>query len=390
MESRSTLRRRIAAYLKEVEQNKIGGLIGGNQVALITEGAETFREFTSAISSAQFTINLEIYIFRSDSAGWEIARRLAEAVRRGVVVNVIYDALGCIKTSHSLFSFLKKHGVSLVKYNSIEPWRFFNITFRDHRKILIVDAKTAYIGGLNIGDEYFGNLFTNDYQRDTHLKIEGKTVTDIQFFFVENWFRCGGGLLSRQLYFPDLKKKGDTLMMILSSKAHQNVKPIRISYLSAIENARTSIYIENAYFIPDRRIIRALAAAVKRGVDVRIMLPQRYVMPFVQHAVRYPYRRYLFYGLRVYEYTASVLHAKTAVIDGIWSTVGSSNIDRLSFWYNLEINAVILDEKFGSQMQNVFFSDLENCTEIDRKSLRKRSVLGFFKQWLCYRFRNIL
>ncbi|MFW6366841.1 MAG: cardiolipin synthase [Spirochaetota bacterium] len=384
-------RHQLTPFLRDIERREIGGLSGGNAVELIIEGSYCFKQFCNEILHARSTINLETYIFRSDDAGWEIARRLADAAKRGVEVNMIYDAIGCIKTSRSIFTYLKKNGVALIEYNPIEPWRrFFNITFRDHRKILVIDSRVAFIGGLNIGNEYSGNLFTNDYQRDTHVRIEGRAVTDIQFFFIENCYRCGGRIVEQWKYFPDQKKTGNTLLMVLASRAHYNVKPIRVSYLSAIENARRSIYIENAYFIPDHRILRALSAAVRRGVDVRIMLTRRYVMPFVQHAVRFLYKKYLQSGIRVFEYTRTVLHAKTAVIDGIWSTVGSSNIDRLSFWYNLEINAVVLDEDFGTRMNQVFFEDLDHCEEITFQSISRRSVLTFLKQWISYRFRNIL
>jgi cardiolipin synthase len=176
---------------------------------------------------------------------------------------------------------------------------------------------------------------------------------------------------------------------MLCSSSRKKVKPIQESYVSAIRHARDFIYITNAYFIPDARIYRALAGAAGRGVDVRVLLPQKSDVPAVRHASRYLYKRYLKAGIRVFEYARTVLHAKTAVVDGVWSTVGSSNIDRRSFVSNLEVNAIVLDQGFGGGMRRIFLSDLKESVELRLEGWRKRSPLNYVLEWFWYRFRNM-
>ncbi|MCP4138236.1 MAG: cardiolipin synthase [bacterium] len=378
-------------FLREMRRLKIGGLSGGNTVKLIADGDEFFDRILKAISQAKKSINLETYIFNSDHVGWAVAEKLAESAKRGIEVNVIYDSFGSITTSSKLFSFLRESGVEVIEYHPFVPWkRYWNITFRDHRKILVVDGEIGFVGGINIGKEYAGRAFKGDNWRDTHLQIEGRAVRDIQFFFIENWYRHGGAILDNDYHFPELRKKGKKILMVLSSKSRKKIKPVQESYISAINNARYSISITNAYFIPDARIYRALVRAASRGVNVSLILPGKSDIPPVKYASRYLYKRYLKHGIRVFEYSRSILHAKTAVIDGIWSTVGSSNLDRISFRKNLEINVVVLDQEFGLKMESLFVKDLKKSAEITLDIFQKRLFIEFMLEWLCYRFRNLL
>ncbi len=378
-------------FLREMRKLKIGGLTGGNRVKLISDGDTCFGEFIKAIKEASQSINLETYIFNSDEVGWEIARYLVEKSNSGVEVNVIYDSIGCIGTSPRLFDFMRAGGIEVLEYHPFIPWRkFWNVSLRDHRKILVVDGRIAFIGGVNIGKEYSGKQYHGDDWRDTHLRIEGPAVRDIQFFFIENWYRYGGAIIDNYRHFPVIDETGNKLIMVLSSKSRRKIKPIRESYISAIKFARDSVLITNAYFIPNAKIYRSLIRAAKRGVNVCILLPGKSDIAIVKCASRYLYKRYLKGGIKIFEYTESVLHAKTAVIDGIWSTVGSSNLDRRSFKKNLEMNAIILDQQFGGQMEKMFYSDLENSIELKLENWSKRSLYNYVIEWICYRFRNYL
>jgi cardiolipin synthase len=191
-------------------------------------------------------------------------------------------------------------------------------------------------------------------------------------------------------HFPDIEEAGEKLLMVLCSRARRNVKPVHESYLSAMKNARHSIYITNAYFVPDAKIFRKLIKAAERGVDVRLLLPGESDIAIVKYASMYLYKRYLKNNIRIFEYQQSILHAKTAVIDGVWSTVGSSNLDRRSFRKNLEMNVVVLDQRFGDQMEVMFMKDLEKSKEIILQKFQRRSLYLFLLEWLCYRFRNLL
>jgi len=368
----------------------IGGISGGNSVTLITEGDDFFTRIISSIENAERSINLETYIFSSDDLGLLIAEKLASKAKQGVEVNVVYDSVGSIKASSQMFNMMRSSGVEIIEYHPFVPWRrYWGINFRDHRKILVIDGNRAFIGGINIGKEYAGEKFNGGNWRDTHIMIEGPAVSDIQFFFMENWYKNGGAVMNSRLYFPELRKCGEKLLMILCTNARRKVKPVHQSYISAIQNSRNSIYITNAYFIPDAKIYRSLVRAAERGVDVKLLLPGVSDIPFAKYASRYLYKRYLKKRIRIFEYSGSILHAKTAVIDGIWSTIGSSNLDRRSFRKNLEMNAVILDQNFGEKMEHVFLDDIAKSSEIVLPNFEKRSFLEFFIEWLCYRFRNL-
>jgi len=239
-------------YMRDMKKIGIGGISGGNSVTLITEGDVFFTSIISAIENAKKSINLETYIFSSDPVGWIIAEKLAAKASQGLEVNVIYDSVGSIAASSQMFSMMEEHGVEVLEYHPFVPWRkYWGVSFRDHRKILVIDGCRAFIGGINIGREYAGEKFSGDNWRDTHIMIKGPAVTDIQFFFMENWYRNGGAVMNSRLYFPEIEKSGEKLLMILCASSRKKVKPVHQSYMSAIRNSRNSIYITNAYFIPD-------------------------------------------------------------------------------------------------------------------------------------------
>jgi len=381
----------LPSYLRQMKKLSIGSLTGGNKVSLIHNGDQCFEQFIKAMRSAKVSINLETFIFNSDEVGWEIARLLVKKSKKGVEVNVIYDAWGCRLTSPSIFSFLTENGVEVVEYHPFWPWRkYWNPFQRDHRKILVVDGKTAFVGGINIGKEYAGEKFNGEGWRDTHLRIDGPAVKYIQFYFIEIWYRNGGAILDQFRYFPAVRSTGKKLMIVLGSKTRKKIRPINESYLSAINCAGNSIFITNAYFVPTQNLNRALIHAARRGVDVRLMLPGKSDVPPVRYASRYKYKKYLKNGIRIYEYGKSILHAKTAVIDGIWSTVGSTNLDGLSFKKNLEINVVVLDQLFGEEMEKTFCNDIEASNELTFDQWEKRSFLNYILEWFWYHFRNFM
>lgn len=380
----------LPAFMRDMKNMGIGGLSGGNKITLIADGDRFFDTILAAISRAKKSINLESYIFSSDSVGMLVAQKLAERARAGIEVNVIYDSVGSIGSSSQMFTMMRSAGCEVIEYHPFVPWRrYWGLSFRDHRKILVVDGSKAFVGGINIGSEYAGKKYGGDSWRDTHVMVEGPAVKDIQYFFMENWYRNGGAVMNAGLYFPDIKKTDDKLLMVLCARSRKNVRPVHESYISAIKNARQTIYITNAYFIPDARIFRSLVKAAERGVDVRLLLPGKSDILFVKLASMYLYKRYLKHNIRIFEYQKSILHAKTAVIDGVWSTVGSSNLDRRSFRKNLELNVAVLDQEFGEELETVFMKDLENCREITLPEFQRRSFYLFMLEWLFYRFRNL-
>ncbi len=376
-------------FLKQMKKMGIGGLSGGNRVTLISNGDDFFKSIIQSIDGAKSSINLESYIFKSDDLGMLISEKLAAKAESGVEVNVIYDSVGTFGASSTMFKMMKQSGVEILEYHPFLPWRkYWNLSMRDHRKILVIDGERAFVGGINIGLEYAGEEFQGCDWRDSHVMVEGPAVRDVQFFFLENWYRNGGSVMNNAVYFPNLREMGDKMLMVLNSKIRRNVRPVHASYVTAISNARKKIFITNAYFIPDAKIYRALVRAVKKGVEVCVLLPGKSDVPIVKIASRYLYKRYLRNGIRIFEYGKNILHAKTAVIDSIWSTVGSSNLDHRSFMKNLEVNVVVLDESFGKEMESAFADDLKKSSEVTLENFGRRGPLEFFFEWLCYRFRN--
>ncbi len=382
----------LPSFLRQMKKLQISGLTGGNEIEIITRGGLFISSIMAALETAAKSINFETYIFDSDETGWEVARLLAQKAGEGVEVNLIYDAVGCLGTSPSIFTFLKDAGVEVIEFNPLVPLKkAWSPGYRDHRKILVVDGETAFIGGNNIGNDYSGSLFNSTAWRDTHVKITGPAVRDIQYIFIENWYRNGGALINHVNYFPDIKDTGKKIIMILGSRSRKKtLRPIVESYLSAINNAQKYIYITNAYFVPDGGIYRALVHAADKGVDVRIMMPEKSDIKIIEFASHYLYKRFLKNGIRLYEYQPSMLHAKTAVIDGIWTTIGSSNLDMVTSKRNLEINGVILDHDTGEEMKDIFFEDLEACKEITLDEWERRSLLLFILEWISYRIITML
>lgn len=382
----------LPSFLRRMKKLKISGLTGGNEIEIITGGNHFIKAVSESIRSARQSINFETYIFNSDETGWSIAKLLASRAKNGIEVNFIYDAVGCIGTSPAIFSFLKDAGVEVIEYHPVIPLKkAWNPGYRDHRKILVVDGFEAFLGGNNIGNEYSGPASGGDNWRDTHIQITGPAVRDIQYIFIENWYRNGGAIIDHNNYFPETRETGKKIVMILGSKSRKKtLRPIMESYLSAIENAQKTIYITNAYFVPTGNIYRALTHAAKRGVDVRVMLPAKSDIKMIEYASHYLYKRYLKHDIKIFEYRPSMLHAKTAVIDGIWSTIGSSNLDVVTSKRNLEINAVILDYDTGGDMNSIFYEDLKQCKEVTLDEWRRRSFLSLIMEWFCYRIINLL
>jgi cardiolipin synthase len=358
----------------------------GNKVTLLENGAATYRAMFAAIEGATHNINLETYIFDSDSIGNEFANALIAKQQQGVQVNIIYDGFGSMLTRPSFFDRMRSSGIRLAQFDPINPFAAgfrWSPLHRDHRKLMIVDGMLAITGGINISGVYASRgILTRKNPRDdlakswrdTDVEVEGPAVSEFQELFVSNWLQQGGEPLKFTDYFPALEKKGDMIVRVLGS-VPQEFSTIYVTLISAIRNAEKNIYITDAYFAPGPQMIAALEAAARRGVDVRLLLPGRTNEPLIGPAARSNFSALLDAGVRIYLWQGEMLHAKTATIDGVWSTVGSSNLDWWSIARNDEINTVILSVRFGRQMNAVFMNDLENSQAIDSSRWQDRSVI---------------
>jgi cardiolipin synthase len=371
-------------------------LIAGNKVTLLFDGPATMREMMAAARAATSSINLETYIFDQDPIGLQFAGLLIEKRRQGVVVNVMYDAVGTLGTPQAFYDRMTAAGINMLAFNPVNPaqrpgkWELNN---RDHRKVMVVDGKVAFTGGINISSTYANSSFFRSRRkpekpdghkvgwRDTHIKIEGPAVATLQYAFIDNWVGQAGGELPRADYFPLLTAQGNKIVRVLATEPDRE-SSIYKSLLVAINEAKKSIHITAAYFVPDQQVVDALRAAARRGVDVKLVLPGVSDHSLVFHAGRGYYDELLKSGVRIFQLQVAILHAKTAVIDGAWSTIGSANIDRRSFIHNYELNVVVMDPDFGADMESAFSEDLRDSQEVTLDKWKSRPLSDRFKEWM--------
>ena len=360
-------------------------LLGGNKVELLQDGPSTYRAMFAAIDAARDHINMETYILEDDEVGRRFADALIAKQQQGVQVNLIHDGVGTLATPAEFFTRLADAGVKVLEFNPVNPLGAkagWDVNQRDHRKLLVVDGKTAFLGGINISSVYSSGSFSRGARsapggpgwRDTDLQIDGPVVAELQKLFLETWARQQGEPLPARTYFPALAPQGKEVVHAIGSTPDDPYSLIYATLISAIDAAQREVLLTNAYFVPDPQLRAALTAAVARGVDVKLVLPSRTDSALVFHAGRSYYDELLSAGVRVYERKDVVLHAKTALIDGVWSTVGSTNLDWRSFLHNQELNAVVLGAAFGQRMRAAFDADLAQSDEVTLAQWQQRSV----------------
>lgn len=372
-------------------------LIAGNKVTLLDDGPETMRAMMNAIRNARDHINLETYIFEADGVGHALAELLMQKSAAGVIVNLIYDSVGSLDTPREFFDSMRRAGIAVLEYhpvNPLEAGRNWDINQRDHRKILLVDGRIAFTGGVNISKVYGRSSLLASRRkqpsppdtkqaawRDTHMQIEGPAVAEFQKIFRETWQRETGKSLRNADYFPALKAEGKALVRAIASAPDMGDYAIYKMYISALAHADKYAYLTTAYFVPDDQMMQAMIAAARRGVDVQLIFPSFTDVSTILHAGRSHYEDLLEAGVRIYERKTAMLHAKTAVIDGVWSTIGSTNLDMRSFLHNDEINAVILNIEFAERMEALFQRDLQESVEITADQWRKRGLRQRLREW---------
>lgn len=380
-------------------------LVVNNSVEMLVDGPTTYQAMFEAIENAKDHINMETFIFEEDEIGQQFAALLIRKQQSGVQVNLIYDSVGCINTDKAFFMTLINSGINVLEYNPVNPLRArkgWQVNQRDHRKLLIVDGQIAFLGGINISSVYSsGSLGGSSFKksqsklkvatgkesikhevpwRDTHLRVAGPVVNDFQKLFIATWKSQKGNPLAIKAYFPTLNPMGNEIVRAIGSSPEEPYNQMYVTLLSAINSAETHVYLTNAYFVPDPQMLAVLKDAAKRGVDVRLILPEKTDSSLVLYASHSYYEQLLEAHIKIYERKNVLLHAKTALIDGVWSTIGSTNLDWRSFTNNLEINAVMLGQGFGTQMQALFEKDLASSTEITLGNWKKRPITTRLKE----------
>jgi cardiolipin synthase A/B len=365
-------------------------LVVGNKVELLIDGPTTYDAMFVAIENAKDHINMETYIIEDDEIGQRFAKLLINKQMSGVQVNLIYDSYGSISTPKAFFEPLIASGGNVLEFNPINPlytrkdWEFSR---RDHRKLLIIDGQIAFVGGINISSVYSSGSFgksksthNKEQWRDTHLRMTGPVVSEFQKLFIATWNEQQGEPLAFKQYFPVETNQGNEVVRALGSNPEEPYSQMFVTLLSVINSAETQISLTNAYFVPDPQLLAALKEAAQRGVDVRLLLPDKTDSNMVFYASRSFYDELLSANVKIYERQEALLHAKTLLVDGVWSTIGSTNLDWRSFTNNQEINAIVLGQDFGAQMQAMYEKDLESSKQITLEDWRKRSLVARIKE----------
>lgn len=365
-----------------------------NDVEIYTDGKEKFRALYEEIEKAEKFIHIQYYIIRNDELWKPFEELLARKVKEGVEVRILYDSMGCRSMKHSDWRRIRSLGIHVGEFfPAILGSLQLRVNYRNHRKIVVIDGKTAFVGGFNIGREYIGLSPKFGYWRDTHLRIRGSAVLALHIRFILDWnYATKQNLFARDSYFtyrPE-EKPGSEAIQIISSGPDSKWQNIRNVYLKMISKARKSIYIQTPYFIPDNAVLDALRIAAMSGVDVRVMIPCKPDHPFVYWATYSYIGDLLAAGVKCYTYDNGFLHAKGMVVDGLVSCYGTANMDIRSFKLNFEVNAVIYSIRIARRMEEIFREDLKVCTQVTEYLYGKRSCLVRIKEQFSRLFSPVL
>lgn len=386
----------------------------GNRVTLLEDGKATYASMLEAIRRARSSIHLEVYIFEGGETGRQFADALIARRKAGVEVRVIYDSVGSLDTPKEFFDDMKAAGIEVVEYNPVSAANVLKkgleIDHRDHRKLIVVDGRIGFLGGINISKVYgpakrgpsggkpsggsrasggskeedkdSDRAFLERPWRDTQVRIEGPVVADLQRIFLAQWARQRKEpALEGKRYFPALQNVGPEIVRAIEGSPDTGANAMYVDLISAIESAETDVRITNAYFVPHEELMASLKAAAGRGVDVSLILPSRTDSWLVLAAGHAYYDELLEAGVKIFEREGRLLHAKTATIDGVWSTVGSTNLDWRSLSHNEELNAVVLSPDFAKQMNAMFEDDLAHSKPITLEAWRSRPIEERMKEW---------
>ncbi|HSA21820.1 MAG TPA: cardiolipin synthase [Myxococcota bacterium] len=348
-------------------------LMPGNRTEVYIDADHAYQRMQEAIEGARRHVHLMSYIYRADKAGRRFRDLLVDKARQGVETRLLVDAIGGSEVTRRFLQPLLAAGGKFGRFMPVFGGRaHFRPNLRNHRKILVVDNELGFAGGMNIGDEYQGRKIKFAPWRDTHLRLQGPAVRRLQEVFSEDWRYTTGESLADAVHFSPVTACGPDLVQVVDSGPDHDHQTIHTVFFTALNEANHRVYITTPYFVPDQPILLALKAAAWRGVDVRLLVPGRSDMWLVQLAGRSFYQELLDTGVKIYELRQGILHAKTMVIDGVWSTIGSANMDMRSFRLNFEVNVLVFGAEFAHRMEEIFLRDLDNSRPITLESCRQR------------------
>lgn len=362
-----------------------------NQIDIQRETPETFRWISEAVAAAQHSIHLEYYIWQPDETGTALRDLLIERARAGLKIRFLYDVLGSMRLTRQFLKPMQAAGIQVAPFlpgkTFLERW---SINLRSHRKIIVVDGKIGFTGGMNIGNEYLGKVEQFGYWRDTHLRMRGPSVSQLQQVFVEDWYYATGEELTAPELFPELIEAGEHFAQVVASGPYSDVETLHTVFFAALNEARTRITLATSYFVPTPPLIAALEAAAFRGVQVRLLLAGTSAHYATLLAARSYYDSLLACGVEIYEYTEGLLHSKTLCIDDQWAFVGTPNFDARSLLLNFEVGVCLYGAEHVRLLESHFRTDLEMSRRITREEWQTRSRFLIMAENLCRMFSPVL
>jgi len=350
-------------------------LVGGNEIRELVNGEQIFPAMLEAIRGARRTISFETFIYWAGEIGREFAEALAERARAGVTVHLLLDWVGTNKLDEEALALMRDSGVDIEKYHPVRWYNLGRLNNRTHRKLLIVDGEIGFTGGVGIADKWNGAARNRDEWRDSHYRVKGPAVAQMQAAFMDNWMKSRGEVLHGDDYFPPLQPRGTHLAQMFKSSSTEGSESVRLMYLLTIASAETSILLANSYFVPDDLSIEMLVAAAKRGVRIDIIVPGKEIDTHTtRKASRSRWGKLLEAGIRIHEFQPTMFHCKTVIVDGVWVSVGSTNFDNRSFRLNDEANLNIHDEQFAARQTALFEADLARTRRISLEEWKNRPL----------------
>ena len=363
---------------EEQFERSMGGLLqpdirAGNRVTPLVNGDQIFPAMLDAIRSARETITFETFIYWSGRVGKEFADALAERARAGVRVHVLVDWLGSKKMKEEYVDQMKRAGVEVMRYHPLKWFNAWRVNHRTHRKLLVVDGRVGFTGGVGIADEWSGDAQDPDHWRDSHFMLEGPAVAQMQSAFMDNWMKTHEKVLHGPQYFPRLEPAGSCKAQVFMSSPAEGSESVRLMYLLSIASARRSVRNANAYFVPDDLSVQTLVDAARRGVKVEVIVPGKHIdTHVVRRAGRSRWGPLLEAGVEIYEFESTMFHCKVMVVDDRWVSVGSTNFDNRSFRLNDEANLNILDPDFARGQVELFERDKARSRRVTLREWKNR------------------
>ncbi|HVR43695.1 MAG TPA: phospholipase D-like domain-containing protein [Thermoanaerobaculia bacterium] len=366
-------------------------LLEGNRVSELVNGDRIFPAMLDAIRRAGKTITFETFIYWEGEIGREFAEALSERARSGVRVHVLLDWVGTQRMDQASLRKMRDSGVEVCYYRPLRWWNLGRMNNRTHRKILVVDGKIGFTGGVGIADAWLGDAEDSDHWRDTHFQVEGPVVGQMQAAFIDNWSQTREELLHGDDYFPELAPAGGHAAQMFTSSPEDGTEKTRLLYLLSVASARRTLRIATAYFVPDALAVRMLCDAQRRGVEIDIVVPGPCIDAAVtRRASRALWGPLLDCGIAISEYQPTMYHSKVMIVDGIWTSLGSTNFDNRSFKLNDEANLNVRDRDFARRQEEIFAADLRRARRITWEEWRRRPLREKALEWIASLLRRQL